>query len=578
MLSKKIDYLPKSDFLTTLNSVTDTVIHDIDAYFTSSGIQNFSKISPILNEIEMPDLIDDSFNVGEKLEILRTKIESLKSNTGSGTNGIAHNVIGSNLEKIFYAALNPLSQYINIEKNLGESLKRLDFKKTYIPILRGIRPINSIDSTSFDNKDVFKIRTMLDYFQQNEGPIDVFTGLGVYDKVRTHLLGNLQQRELIKEYEEYLSENFFDKKPVTLIPKEQSDVLSIKIGDEMERPIYELGDGLQSIIILTLPLFLNKGEYVLFFYEEPEQYLHPGLQRKLLEILLDKRFETYQYFMTTHSNHFLDITLDYSEISIYGFRKELDDGHSSNEKTPTFLIENLSHGDQSLLELLGVKNSSVFLSNCTIWVEGITDRLYLKRYFDLYMKKLEKDNPDNFKQLREDYHFSYVEYGGNNITHWSFLDNIDEGDGEETINVERLCSKLLLIVDKDNGKDERHEKLESVLGDNFCRLDCKEIENLLSKEVLVQVIEEYEHNCGNKSPNIQQFEEEEYKDEYLGAFIENKLVNRKRKSYKAASGTVTTKLDFCKKALSHTKEFANLSEESKKLCQKIHEFILINNS
>ena len=25
-------------------------------------------------------------------------------------------------------------------------------------------------------------------------------------------------------------------------------------------------------------------------------------------------------------------------------------------------------------------------------------------------------------EYKEDYHYSFVEYGGNNITHWSFLD------------------------------------------------------------------------------------------------------------------------------------------------------------
>lgn len=576
LVSKQNSYLPQSEFITILNSVIETIKADSNDYLKRKRLEGFSKITPLLEMLQIIDFINEDFNIGNELSNLKKQIDGLKANKSTSSGNMPHSRIGEDLEGIFYNALDPLSNYINIHGNLEEDLKKPKLKKIYIPILRGIRPINSTGDTTFDDKDVFKIRTMSDYFQQNEDDFEIFTGLDIYTKVKTHLLGNLYQRDLIKEYEQYLSKNFFDSKTVTLIPKEGSDVLTIKIGEEMERPIYDLGDGLQSIIILTMPLFLNRGQFVLFFYEEPEQYLHPGLQRKLLEILLHNQ-KTYQYFMTTHSNHFLDITLDYSEISIYGFRKELDAEYHSDEKTPTFLIENLSHGDQSLLELLGVKNSSVFLSNCTIWVEGITDRLYLKRYFELYLKKLEVDNPKDYKQLREDYHYSYVEYGGNNITHWSFLDDPDDDGVDDTINVKRLCGKLLLIVDQDKGKDKRHQKLEEALGDNFCRLNCKEIENLLSKKVLLKVIEEYEARFKNENPEIQEFNEEDYRDEYLGTFIESKLANQKRKSYKAESGTVSAKSTFCKKALSHIQEYDDLSEEAIKLCEKIYGFILMNN-
>ena len=33
--------------------------------------------------------------------------------------------------------------------------------------------------------------------------------------------------------------------------------------------------------------------------------------------------------------------------------------------------------DANILRELGVRNSSVFLTNATIWVEGITDRMYM---------------------------------------------------------------------------------------------------------------------------------------------------------------------------------------------------------
>lgn len=120
--------------------------------------------------------------------------------------------------------------------------------------------------------------------------------------------------------------------------------MTVKIGQEEERPIYGLGDGIQSIILITLPLFLylDKSKEVnttiLVFIEEPEVGLHPELQRKLLKTLLSPIFENYQFFVTTHSNHFIDRIFESEDISIYSFDKHIyDDEGSSTE----FTIENV---------------------------------------------------------------------------------------------------------------------------------------------------------------------------------------------------------------------------------------------
>jgi hypothetical protein len=260
----------------------------------------------------------------------------------------------------------------------------------------------------------------------------------------------------------------------------------------------------------------------------------------------------------------LDITLDFPEISIFALTKKLPEG-DGYEKEPQFFIENLKHGDTSALDLLGVQNSSVFLSNCTIWVEGITDRLYFRRYLDLYLDHLRKiTKPVKFK---EDFHYSFVEYSGGNITHWSFLDH-----EKYPMNVERLCGKLFLIADEDSGKDERHQKLKESLGDRFCLLECREVENLISKKVIQKIINDYEGD--NLELN---FKEIDYKNEKLGRFIDQKLGAKKRRSYAAESGTVSDKLNFCKKAMKYTNDWDDLSNEAKSICKKICIFINDNN-
>ncbi len=153
------------------------------------------------------------------------------------------------------------------------------------------------------------------------------------------------------------------------------------IGNQERIQFLKLGDGIQSIIILTYPLFFNQGENMLFFFEEPEQCLHPAYQRVFMETLMRKEFDTFQYFFTTHSNHLLDITLDIDKVSIYTFKKTND-----SMDNPTFEIENVDNENTDILRLIGVRNSSVFLSNCTIWVEGITDRIYIRKYLAVFQK------------------------------------------------------------------------------------------------------------------------------------------------------------------------------------------------
>jgi AAA15 family ATPase/GTPase len=433
-----------------------------------------------------------------------------------------------------------------------ENLKKYEFeetkfKKFYIPTLRSLNYLGIDDSHK--KVDFYKLRISKKYDLNEENlNLDIFTGLSLYYTVRSMLLGDADQRKRIASYEEFLSTKLFDGKEVSLIPKEKDDVLHIKIGNE-ERAIYDLGDGIQSLIILTFPLFEVKCG--LFFIEEPEMHLHPALQRKLIEVL--KEMKNHQYFITTHSNHFLDLTLDYTDTSVYSFNKR-------DDKTTVKLV---SQADENILQLLGARNTSVFLSNCTIWVEGITDRLYIRKYLELYQNG--KD-----QKIQEDIDYSFVEYGGDNITHWSFLDQ-----EESPINIERLCGKSFLITDKDGDKNmERKEQLKQTLGDRYNLLDCNEIENTLSLKTIERVLRKYEKKNTFTMPIFRK--EQPHKDIRIGKFIEERIFGTqsmtRKGGYKEDSGTIKNKVDFCKKALENMTH-EEISPIALKLAEKIYNFV-----
>ena len=86
-----------------------------------------------------------------------------------------------------------------------------------------------------------------------------------------------------------------------------------------------------------------------------------------------------------------------------------------------FYIKNVTD-HREIINVLGIRNSSVFLSNCVIWVEGVSDRIYLKKFLQMYLK---------YKNIefKEDYHFAFSEYGGSNIENFEF---IDSGERDES--------------------------------------------------------------------------------------------------------------------------------------------------
>lgn len=67
----------------------------------------------------------------------------------------------------------------------------------------------------------------------------------------------------------------------------------------------DCGLGLQDLLIILY--FAVHPKYEVVFIEEPENHMHPDMQRKLLNFF--KQETKKQWFLTTHSNVFLDSTL-----------------------------------------------------------------------------------------------------------------------------------------------------------------------------------------------------------------------------------------------------------------------------
>lgn len=464
---------------------------------------------------------------------------------------------------------------------------KIDYKyKTYIPILRWMRPV-----TENENRHPYIERVQKDYFQDKTkyNSSNIITGESLYHELKEHLLGEPEQRDLIRSYEEKLSQYFFDNEAISLIPKHDQDVVNIKIGNDKQFPISELGDGLQQVIILTYEAFIKKDETNAFFIEEPELHMHAGMVRQLMSFYLNET--KHYYFFTTHSNHLLDMADESDQVIIQKFVKQPKENPKDGFDFKIYRCDR----DRDLLASLGVKPSSVYLANCTIWVEGITDRLYITKYMEKHLAELEKSGSEQYKKYRRfmpNYHYTFVEYSGSNLTHWSFSDDYADHLDDKGLSAKAVASEMLLIADGDiKNKPERVKALQTEFKkENYFILKCKETENTLPKDSIINVAKSKFSRLRAEPQKsydillIDEITEENYFDHSefgIGKLLDQAIKKPTSTTTKTAFadgqgvGTIKYKLDFCREIIKDFDDHPNwqLTPKAKELCERIFQHI-----
>jgi hypothetical protein len=217
----------------------------------------------------------------------------------------------------------------------------------------------------------------------------------------------------------------------------------------------------------------------------------------------------HQFFITTHSNHLLDLLEDNELVSIFSFSEiadrapdpadssQPDNANSSQsiKPKPSFRIRPSTLRDRQTLLELGVRPSATYLANATIWVEGVSDCAYLRAYMEAFVHYLKIRGKDwgerlaqRLEQYKEDRHYAFVEYSGANLTHFSFEERVSDNGQTET-SVSDLCGKAIVIADGDIvAKGDRMAHFVDQLKELFICLPCKEIENLIPEELMKKQI------------------------------------------------------------------------------------------
>lgn len=215
--------------------------------------------------------------------------------------------------------------------------------------------------------------------------------------------------------------------------KDAAEVLwEVYLQEETGRyPLSQSGSGLKTIILVLLNLIvlplIEGTDNRIYGFEELENNLHPALQRRLYEYIYNYANEHQCYiFLTTHSHVAINMLYGKKNTTLYHVTKE---GRFSSVKQIESYLDKVE-----ILEDLDVKASDLLQANGIIWVEGPSDRVYIKKWLEVF--------GGNDIQEGRDYQFAY--YGGRLLSHYSA-----EEDAKELINILLINRNSAILIDSD---------------------------------------------------------------------------------------------------------------------------------
>ena len=238
-------------------------------------------------------------------------------------------------------------------------------------------------------------------------------------------------------------------------------------------PISDCGSGIKTVLFVmtmlyVVPHFRDSREFM-FCFEELENNLHPSLERRLLAHVRDYIYANSNSFlcMTTHSSVAIDLFSKDENSQIIQVK---NDGKASYITTA-----NTWNHHNNLLDELGVKASDVLQSNCLVWLEGPSDRVYFKKWIELF---------NTGEAVEEDLHYQCVFYGGSVLSNFAADPSISDDD---LIRMLKINRNAIIIMDSDKSKnaDDLKSRVARIVE------EAKPIKSILTWVTLGREVENY---------------------------------------------------------------------------------------
>ncbi|WP_273785569.1 ATP-dependent nuclease [Brucella intermedia] len=314
-----------------------------------------------------------------------------------------------------------------------------------------------------------------------DSSFDDYSGRGLIDVLAKIQNPDFDKREEKKKFDainEFLQTVTGKKNASIEIPYNRDHVI-VHMDDKV-LPLSSLGTGIHEVIMIAS--FCTLSEESIVCIEEPEIHLHPLLQKKLMQFLMEKTSN--QYFIATHSASFIDT------LGAAIFHVENDGSQTSIRHTE------MKSARFEVCQRLGYRASDLLQSNLIIWVEGPSDRIYLNHW----IKNLAPD-------LLEGIHYSIMFYGGRLLSHLS----ADEEDVQRFIDLRSINRNIVILIDSDKtSDDDAINSTKQRIADEFqdthgmCWITRgREIENYISHEQLQKAVSQRYTNYGKPGPGGQ---------------------------------------------------------------------------
>ena len=252
-------------------------------------------------------------------------------------------------------------------------------------------------------------------------------------------------------------------------------------------PLSKTGSGIKTIILMLLNLIVipklakNSSKRYVYAFEELENNLHPAMQRKVFEYLYDFAVKNdVTIFLTTHSHVAINCFYNKQDASMFHIIK--NQGKAEVKRIESYLDK------AEILADLDVKASDILQANGIIWVEGPSDRVYIKKWLEVFT--------DN--QFKEGQHYQFLYYGGRLLSQYALQEQT------ELISILTTNRNAAIIIDSDKRNQQASiNSTKKRIVEEFEALHMfswvtkgKEIENYITAATLAEKFGKNIKQCG----------------------------------------------------------------------------------